>query len=59
VTAYRQHAKKRKGADIRFSSLDYEGVLKVTDLDLFNQTLRRGMGKSKAFGCGLMMVRRA
>lgn len=59
VTAYRQHANKRKGADIRFSSLDYEGVLKVTDLDLFNQTLRRGIGKSKAFGCGLMMVRRA
>ena len=59
VTAYRQHAKTRKGADIRFSSLDYEGVLKVADLDLFNQTLRQGLGKSKAFGCGLMMVRRA
>ncbi|MDX1755920.1 MAG: type I-E CRISPR-associated protein Cas6/Cse3/CasE [Marinobacter sp.] len=59
VTAYRQHVNRRKGADIRFSSIDYEGVLTVMDPDLFNKTLCQGLGKSKAFGCGLMMVRRA
>lgn len=59
VTGYRQHASRRKGTDIQFSSIDYEGVLKVTDSDLFIRTLCQGLGKSKAFGCGLMLVRRA
>lgn len=59
VTAYRQHANRRKGAEIRFSSIDYEGVLAVTNPELFNRTLYQGLGKSKAFGCGLMLVRRA
>lgn len=59
VSGYRQHVNKRKGAEIRFSSIDYEGVLHVTDPDSFRDMLYQGLGKSKAFGCGLMMVRRA
>jgi CRISPR system Cascade subunit CasE len=38
--------------------LDYKGVLCVTDTELFKTTLFNGIGRSKAFGCGLMMVRR-
>ena len=55
---YRQHINKRNNKDIRFSSIDYEGVLRVTDESQFRETLFRGLGRSKAFGCGMLMVRR-
>lgn len=41
---------------ILFSSVDYSGVLRVTDPDVFLQQMRRGFGRSKAFGCGLMLI---
>jgi len=43
---------------IRFSSIHFEGVLTVTDPDVFVAMLGKGLGKSKAFGCGLMLIRR-
>lgn len=43
---------------ITFSVLDLEGVLEVREPDLFIAALRRGFGKAKAFGCGLMLIRR-
>lgn len=50
---------KGKGkSPIRFSSIHYEGVLTVTNPKLFSTMLGEGLGKSKAFGCGLMLVRR-
>lgn len=58
---YQQHqsrAKKQKAA-IRYSTLDFQGNLTVTDPERFNNALLSGIGKSKAFGCGLMLVRRA
>lgn len=39
--------------------LDLEGVLTVTDPDAFVHKLGRGFGSAKAFGCGLMLIRRA
>lgn len=60
VFGYRQHRIKRlnRKSLIRFSSLDYNGILSVTDSDRFYHTLMKGIGRSKAFGCGLMLVRR-
>lgn len=59
VEGYMQHRlKKNGGKEIRFSSIDYEGILTVTDPDAFAHMLITGIGKSKAFGCGLMLVRR-
>lgn len=59
VGAYRQHAlPKDKGHPIRFSSVDYEGLLEVTDPGRLIETLARGVGRAKAFGCGLMLLRR-
>ena len=50
---------KGKGeSPIRFSSIHYEGLLTVTDPEAFIQMLGVGLGKSKAFGCGLMLIRR-
>ncbi len=37
----------------------FDGLLRITDPDAFRETLTRGIGPAKAFGCGLMLVRRA
>ncbi len=50
---------KRGKKEIRYSTMDYRGVLTVTDPEKFNKTLMQGTGKAKAFGCGLMLIRRA
>jgi CRISPR system Cascade subunit CasE len=60
VFGYQQHRIKRRNRKsyIQFSSLDYNGILTVIDSDRFCKTLMSGIGRSKAFGCGLMLVRR-
>jgi CRISPR system Cascade subunit CasE len=60
VFGYQQHRikKRQQWKAIRFSVLDFKGVLTVIDLDRFHQTLFSGIGPAKAFGCGLMLVRR-
>lgn len=42
----------------RFGVIDLEGVIEVTDPDAFMVRLARGFGRAKAFGCGLMLIRR-
>lgn len=59
VECYTQHqVMKSKERRIRFSSVDLQGVLTVAEPEYFIQTLYSGLGKAKAFGCGLMLVRR-
>ena len=58
ATGYRWHALPEKSRSAGFSSMDYEGVLTVTDPERFTDALISGLGRSKAFGCGLMMIRR-
>lgn len=57
-TSYRWHALPNKNRKAGFSSLDYEGLLRVTNPEQFKEMLTKGLGPSKAFGCGLMLVRR-
>ena len=40
-------------------AVSYEGLLEVTDAQLFKKTLTEGMGRGKAFGLGLLTVVRA
>lgn len=55
-----QLAKARQpGRQVVFSTLDIDGYLQVTDCDLFQNVLTKGLGRSKSFGCGLMLVKRA
>ena len=49
----------RAGRAIQLGTLEYEGVLQVTDPKLFVERLVAGFGRARAFGCGLMLVRRA
>lgn len=42
-----------------FSNVDLRGILQVTDAEVFTrEVLFKGLGRSKAFGCGLLLVRR-
>jgi len=59
VSGYTQNrVTRRNGSPIRFSSVDVVGSLEVTSEVLFRQALYEGIGRSKAFGCGLLLVRR-
>ena len=55
---YQWHALTKKGRDAGFSSVDFEGEVEVTDMELFAKSLFNGIGPAKGFGCGLMLVRR-
>lgn len=55
---YRWHALPKKGRSAGFSSVDFEGEIEVTNPELFLDALFTGIGPAKAFGCGLMLVRR-
>jgi CRISPR system Cascade subunit CasE len=60
VDAYRQHRLARSGdrTDITLSTVDLYGTLQVVDPLLFERALLGGIGHAKAFGCGLLLVRR-
>lgn len=55
--AYYQHRLPRGGGMLQFSSIDYEGEVQVFDPNLLRQALVQGVGRAKAFGCGLLLVR--
>ncbi|WP_347331178.1 type I-E CRISPR-associated protein Cas6/Cse3/CasE [Marinimicrobium locisalis] len=63
VTEHQQHQIYKRGArngrstPIRFTSVNYQGVLTVTHPERFLQQLGQGIGRAKAMGCGLMMIR--
>jgi CRISPR system Cascade subunit CasE len=50
---------RESGAPVRFSVVDFTGVLTVEDPQQFLPALAAGFGRSRAFGCGLMLIRRA
>ena len=49
---------REKQKPVRFSQLDLTGCLAVTDPGAFLTALAFGFGRSRAFGCGLMLIRR-
>ncbi len=59
VDAYTRHqsVKTSQKKMIRYSTLDYEGLLTVADPKLCLQALFKGVGPAKAFGCGLLLVK--
>lgn len=59
VLGYRTFRFERPGTPVRIGVLDFEGVLVVGEPMCFLDALARGFGRAKAFGCGLMLIRRA
>lgn len=49
----------RKGKGGKIVPVNFEGILKVIDSEKFKEIYLSGIGPAKAFGCGLMLVRRA
>jgi CRISPR system Cascade subunit CasE len=48
----------RKKVTGKIVSVTFEGILRVTDGTAFVSLLKNGIGPAKAFGCGLMLVKR-
>lgn len=55
VDAYRKNKAGKR--DIQFSTVNFSGELQVNNPVLFQQALFNGIGHSKAFGCGLLLVK--
>jgi CRISPR system Cascade subunit CasE len=55
-----QWNKFRKGKDggreVTLRTATFEGVLTISDLDSFKQSLLTGIGRAKAYGCGLLTI---
>lgn len=45
--------------NLTFGSVLFEGRLRVTDAEVFRETLARGIGSGKAYGFGLLSIARA
>lgn len=58
VMALPGHRGPRKGQP-QFGILDLTGTLEVTDPAAFLARMAAGFGRARAFGCGLMLIRRA
>lgn len=57
-----QWKKFRKGKDrsheITLRTATFEGILKISDLEKFKKSLLSGVGRAKAYGCGLLTIAR-
>ena len=54
----RQFTRGRKNP-ITFGILEISGLLTIVDPERFITTIGNGFGRAKAFGCGLMLIKRA
>lgn len=61
VDQYQQHRirRSRSKRHLTISSAECKGVLRVTDPERFLSIAYKGIGSARAFGCGLMMLKRA
>ncbi len=46
------------GPRVVLTTVEFRGVLRVTDREAFGVILRRGIGRGRAFGCGLLSLAR-
>ena len=54
-----ERQKGREDRTLAFTSVDLGGTLTVTDPTAFRDALFSGLGSAKAFGCGLLLIRRS
>ena len=61
IEGYQQHrlVRTRPAAPMSYSTLEFDGVLAVRDPGALLSGIARGFGAAKAYGCGLMLIRRA
>lgn len=56
VTGCERLVFNRKGRNVTLVRVAYQGLLEVADRDLLEKTLISGIGKGKAYGCGLLTL---
>ncbi|WP_411081746.1 type I-E CRISPR-associated protein Cas6/Cse3/CasE [Streptomyces sp. cmx-18-6] len=49
-------AKGGRAGDVQITKVTFDGRLRITDPEAFRRTLTHGLGKAKAYGCGLMTL---
>lgn len=61
VDGYRilEMPQRRGKGNLRIATLDFEGICRVMDTGMIRKALFNGIGPAKAFGCGLLLVKRA
>ncbi|MDE0680180.1 MAG: type I-E CRISPR-associated protein Cas6/Cse3/CasE [Gammaproteobacteria bacterium] len=61
VDGYTQHSVARKGTapTMKYSTLDFEGTLTVQEPPVLVSRIAQGFGSAKAYGCGLLLIRRS
>jgi len=59
ITAEQEVFIKRTGEKVTIMTADIEGVLTISDVNIFRNTLTHGFGRAKAYGCGLITIMRA
>lgn len=52
----RKAAAPGNGRDVTIASARYDGMLEVVDADLLRSALTQGIGRAKAYGCGLLTL---
>ncbi len=57
IDGYLQHIFQKRKHSIKISTLEFTGKLTVQDPVKFSNTLIKGMGPAKGFGCGLLLVK--
>ena len=53
-----QFSKSSNGPVVSLNVVDMGGVLCVTDAAAFGEAFRRGIGRGRAFGCGMLLLKR-
>ena len=48
--------KASKESPITLATVQYDGMLEVTDIDALRHALINGIGHGKGFGCGLLTL---
>jgi CRISPR system Cascade subunit CasE len=60
LAAYRvERVPRGRGKAARLGVFDVAGLLETTEPNLLAERVRKGFGRAKAFGCGLMLLRRS
>ena len=57
IKTYTQHRSRKKKELIQYSSVDFQGTLRVVEPEKFLSAYAGGFGRARAFGCGLMLIR--
>ena len=51
-----QLLRKKGHPDVHISVVTFEGLLEVTNIELFLKAMTKGIGKEKAYGCGMLTI---